>query len=84
MRLLRGRVQENPAAVPAAAGPGDGGAGLLQPGQHLHPAAAVREGHRLPPQAPAHRPGAHGPVRAHRRAGAIRPLYRSCRRQMQI
>ena len=50
--------QENVAAVSPVKRPGDGGSSLLQPGQHLHTVTAVRASHRLPPQTPAHRPGA--------------------------
>lgn len=50
--------QEDAAAVPAAQGPGSGGAGLLQPGQHVHATTRLRARGGVPPPAPAHRPGA--------------------------
>lgn len=58
------RPQENSAAGQAPEGQGGGSAGLLQPGKHLHVAAGLWEGHRLPPQTSGHRSGSQRQVQA--------------------
>ncbi len=57
-------VQENSAALSAAEGSGDGSAGMLQSGKHIHTAAGVWTCHRISPQTPAHRSGAQRQVQA--------------------